>query len=565
MATMMTDRVLLVCALCVLWCAIAGIAAGCAGAANVSAGEYLALRFITQMRRECEEEVSRRTEGRANASAVEECVREGMDGLRAVVDGRRRWRRQRYALVAENAEDVQPKDVSVGTPLPLPGQETQGPLQDAALEIPGESSKGGAGGGAELVSKQLRPEEPPVTKQNESAVEGELMSNENNSEPEENVSDDSHLTNSNAMKVPENQPEADSSLLSSSGGRAAGIPGQESSEFPSKVSRSSEASGIGGDGQYKNTNGAAKPAVAAPKPVSVTQPKPSGIAGAGEGERLEDPLPETPVKETAPAAPSPKASSHTASSPSKKKETESTKPADGPQKKDKIPTTAATQNATTEGHGEATSSSSAADDSNAVTNNADEGNVENSNDGSASRAAVPDEKQQREREDGSEKETESVPTPKAKNEDPGSADAVSVQQVQNAQSGREPGSESRKEDGVVTTNKQQDGASDSHAESTPTSRSSAKRVAVSNGPDKATEEEISNKRTTGVDAVPEAAQEDGNKDDSTKELPIKTTAIANDTAPTGDSDGSTAISHTTFPLLLLLLVACAAAAAVVAA
>ncbi|EKG01255.1 mucin-associated surface protein (MASP), putative, partial [Trypanosoma cruzi] len=380
---MMAGRVLLVCALCVLWCAIAGIAAG-------SAGEYLALRFITQMRRECEEEVSRRTEGRANASAVEECVREGMDGLRAVVDGRRRWRRQRYALVAENAEDVQPKDVSVGTPLPLPGQETQGPLQDAALEIPGESSKGGAGGGAELVSKQLRPEEPPVTKQNESAVEGELMSNENNSEPEENVSDDSHLTNSNAMKVPENQPEADSSLLSSSGGRAAGIPGQESSEFPSKVSRSSEASGIGGDGQYKNTNGAAKPAVAAPKPVSVTQLKPSGIAGAGEGERLEDPLPETPVKETAPAAPSPKASSHTASSPSKKKDTESTKPADGPQKKDKIPTTAATQNATTEGHGEATSSSSAADDSNAVTNNADEGNVENSNDGSASRAAVPE-------------------------------------------------------------------------------------------------------------------------------------------------------------------------------
>ncbi|KAF5218691.1 Mucin-associated surface protein (MASP) subgroup S090 [Trypanosoma cruzi] len=40
----------------------------------------------------------------------------------------------------------------------------------------------------------------------------------------------------------------------------------------------------------------------------------------------------------------------------------------------------------------------------------------------------------------------------------------------------------------------------------------------------------------------------------------------NDTAPTGDSDGSTAVSHTTSPLLLLLLVvACAAAAAVVAA
>ncbi|EAN98635.1 Mucin-associated surface protein (MASP) [Trypanosoma cruzi] len=45
-----------------------------------------------------------------------------------------------------------------------------------------------------------------------------------------------------------------------------------------------------------------------------------------------------------------------------------------------------------------------------------------------------------------------------------------------------------------------------------------------------------------------------------------TTAMRNDTAIPGDSDGSTAVSHTTSPLLLLLfLVACAAAAAVVAA
>ncbi|PWU93805.1 Mucin-associated surface protein (MASP) [Trypanosoma cruzi] len=39
----------------------------------------------------------------------------------------------------------------------------------------------------------------------------------------------------------------------------------------------------------------------------------------------------------------------------------------------------------------------------------------------------------------------------------------------------------------------------------------------------------------------------------------------NATANTGDSDGSTAVSHTTSPLFLLLVVACAAAAAVVAA
>ncbi|KAF8282533.1 Mucin-associated surface protein (MASP), subgroup S008 [Trypanosoma cruzi] len=44
-----------------------------------------------------------------------------------------------------------------------------------------------------------------------------------------------------------------------------------------------------------------------------------------------------------------------------------------------------------------------------------------------------------------------------------------------------------------------------------------------------------------------------------------TITMRNDTATPGDSDGSTAVSHTTSPLLLLLVVACAAAAAVVAA
>ncbi|PBJ81144.1 mucin-associated surface protein [Trypanosoma cruzi cruzi] len=44
-----------------------------------------------------------------------------------------------------------------------------------------------------------------------------------------------------------------------------------------------------------------------------------------------------------------------------------------------------------------------------------------------------------------------------------------------------------------------------------------------------------------------------------------TITMRNDTATPGDSDGSTAVSHTTSPLLLLILVACAAAAAVVAA
>ncbi|PWV20648.1 Mucin-associated surface protein (MASP) [Trypanosoma cruzi] len=56
-----------------------------------------------------------------------------------------------------------------------------------------------------------------------------------------------------------------------------------------------------------------------------------------------------------------------------------------------------------------------------------------------------------------------------------------------------------------------------------------------------------------------------NKDANPKETPVTAAAMKTTTATTGDSDGSTAISHTASPLLLLLAVACAAAAAVVAA
>ncbi|RNC51710.1 mucin-associated surface protein (MASP) [Trypanosoma cruzi] len=63
---------------------------------------------------------------------------------------------------------------------------------------------------------------------------------------------------------------------------------------------------------------------------------------------------------------------------------------------------------------------------------------------------------------------------------------------------------------------------------------------------------------------PQDGLEDRNTDDAptaneTAPQTVKTvTAITNDTATNGDSDGSTAVSHTTSPLLLLL-VACAAA------
>ncbi|KAF5222538.1 Mucin-associated surface protein (MASP) subgroup S129 [Trypanosoma cruzi] len=101
MVMMMTGRVLLVCALCVLWCGAAVVVSAADGAEeDGSAGEYLISRWRAYLRRECVEKVSRRTGGRANASAVEECVRQGMDGARAVADGRRRWGRHRYAVAA---------------------------------------------------------------------------------------------------------------------------------------------------------------------------------------------------------------------------------------------------------------------------------------------------------------------------------------------------------------------------------------------------------------------------------------------------------------------------------
>ncbi|KAF8301017.1 Mucin-associated surface protein (MASP), subgroup S059 [Trypanosoma cruzi] len=55
-----------------------------------------------------------------------------------------------------------------------------------------------------------------------------------------------------------------------------------------------------------------------------------------------------------------------------------------------------------------------------------------------------------------------------------------------------------------------------------------------------------------------------NKEANPKKTPVEATGMKTTTATPADSDSSTAVSHTTFPLLLLLLVACAAAAVVAA-
>ncbi|RNC53923.1 mucin-associated surface protein (MASP), partial [Trypanosoma cruzi] len=66
-------------------------------------------------------------------------------------------------------------------------------------------------------------------------------------------------------------------------------------------------------------------------------------------------------------------------------------------------------------------------------------------------------------------------------------------------------------------------------------------------------------------ATPHGHREKGSEGTGEDTKATTVTANTTDTTSTQNSDGSTAVSHTTSPLLLLLVVACAAAAAVVAA
>ncbi|RNC40944.1 mucin-associated surface protein (MASP) [Trypanosoma cruzi] len=140
MAMMMTGRVLLVCALCVLWCGVFGIAAD---GADGSAVEYSFAGQHAQMRRECVEKVGRRTGVGANASAVEECMRRGMDGVRAVVYGRSRWRRQQFAVAATDGVSSEvdinsgssPEDQSVNAA----GSRAESQVQSLLVPEPGQA------------------------------------------------------------------------------------------------------------------------------------------------------------------------------------------------------------------------------------------------------------------------------------------------------------------------------------------------------------------------------------------------------------------------------------------
>ncbi|EKG00920.1 mucin-associated surface protein (MASP), putative [Trypanosoma cruzi] len=103
-----------------------------------------------------------------------------------------------------------------------------------------------------------------------------------------------------------------------------------------------------------------------------------------------------------------------------------------------------------------------------------------------------------------------------------------------------------------------------HGESRPPSPT-ANGGAANNDFDNSTEDGIPSNDPAADGAGTREEKQNENKDANPKETPVTATAMKTTTATTGDSDGSTAVSHTTSPLLLLLVVACAAAAAVVAA
>ncbi|EKF29188.1 mucin-associated surface protein (MASP), putative [Trypanosoma cruzi marinkellei] len=142
------------------------------------------------------------------------------------------------------------------------------------------------------------------------------------------------------------------------------------------------------------------------------------------------------------------------------------------------------------------------------------------------------------------------------------ADEVPVPHSEESSVDTETNNDSTEEENVPTADTDQNEKSNGQTESTTPTPPAASDNA-NNETDNATEEGISNNDTAADGVVKQGAQKDGNKSGNTKETLLKATAMTNNTATIGNSDSSTAVSHTTSPLLLLF-VTCAAAAVVAA-
>ncbi|RNC38339.1 mucin-associated surface protein (MASP), partial [Trypanosoma cruzi] len=167
---------------------------------------------------------------------------------------------------------------------------------------------------------------------------------------------------------------------------------------------------------------------------------------------------------------------------------------------------------------------------------------------------------------------DAIPSPPAKNEKTEGGlrattnteknnleNAASVQKTEILLDDEEATSNQRNEGLASTTGNQEGEPSDVHAELTPPTISAASNAANEDA-DTDTDKGILNNDLAAGGGATEGAQQDEKKERAEETTPLKSVAMINETATVGDSDSSTAVSHTTSPLLLLLVVACAAAA-----
>ncbi|KAF5220588.1 Mucin-associated surface protein (MASP) subgroup S100 [Trypanosoma cruzi] len=136
-----------------------------------------------------------------------------------------------------------------------------------------------------------------------------------------------------------------------------------------------------------------------------------------------------------------------------------------------------------------------------------------------------------------------------------------VQQPEEVQGEKDSNNNSQTKSAATIAANQQNEPSADHGESGPPSPT-ANGDAANNDSDKSTEDGIPNSDPAADGAGTAEEKQNENKESNAKETPVTATAMKTTTATTGDSDGSTAVSHTTSPLLLLVF---ACAAAVVAA
>ncbi|KAF5217987.1 Mucin-associated surface protein (MASP), subgroup S100 [Trypanosoma cruzi] len=132
-----------------------------------------------------------------------------------------------------------------------------------------------------------------------------------------------------------------------------------------------------------------------------------------------------------------------------------------------------------------------------------------------------------------------------------------VQQPEEVQGEKDSNNNSQTKSAVTIAANQHNETSADHGESGPPSPT-VNGDAANNDSDKSTEDGTPNSDPASDAPGTAEGKQNENKDANPKETPVTATAMKTTTATTADSDGSTAVSHTTSPLLLLV-VACAAA------